>query len=341
MGDPARRNVILDWLFGAPVPGADGDLPPASQSAAGDRAFQPFGYRFEVRSWLPPEQVKAALRSRMKDWFDAQPGARGWIVGPFLCLWLSAFNRRGPRVLATVGRGDLGARVTGRAGSDLNGLVAHALLTPVLAFCLYQIVAAGDYTLRTVLLIGGVLALSPLVFWGSHKGRHEADPLVRFVQDAVARAEGRAPAPSAGLASSMRLTLTTGGAVRVGPTAEAIHDALLTLGDGEVVILSAAGETYIQAVFANGGYLLERRDGGPEAHFRAVRADDPSTATFTFEAADEAFAAWAGETPTCDGLVWAPVRLCRSPEAATADDEGALASGADRPAAPSTGSGPA
>src|SRR5690606_32689805 len=110
------------------------------------------------------------------------------IVGPFMCLWLSAFDRRGPMVLATVGRGDLGARVTGRAGSDLNGLAAYTLLMPVLAFCLYWIIAAGEYSLQTVIIISVVLLLSPVVLWGSHKDRHQADPLVRFVEEAVARA---------------------------------------------------------------------------------------------------------------------------------------------------------
>lgn len=309
MWDPAKRNVILDWLFGAPVAGADREDPSASQSPVDDRGFQPFGYRFHVRSWLPPEQVKTALRSRMKDWFDAHPGARGWIVGPFICLWLSAFDRTGPMLLATVGRGDLGTRVSGRAGPDLNGLAVYIVTLPVLAVMLHQIVAAGSYPLQTVLIIGGLLLLSRLILWASHKDRRRGEPLVRFVEDAVARAEGRGPAASAGVGAARMLTLITAGGVRVGPTAEQIHDVVLAVGEEDFVILSADEEIYIQSGFQDRGFVLERRDGSGETHFRAVRVEDPSEATFSFDEVVEAFTAWAEEVPAPGWLVWEPMRL--------------------------------
>lgn len=312
MGDPAKRNVILDWLFGAPAPGADRGTPPAPRRSAAREetgGFQPFGYRFEVRSFLPPAQAKAALRSRMKDWFDAAPGARGWILGPFLCLWSSAFNRSGPMLLAIVRRGDFGTTVAGRAGSDLNGLAAFCVLMPLLAFVLYQMVSAGDYTTRDVVIIGGLLLLSPLILWLYHRERRTAEPLVRFIEDAVARAEGRGPAVSTDFAALRTLTLTTAGGVRVGPTAEEIHDALLAVGEDEFAILAAGEETYIQSAFGDGGFVLERRDGGDAAHFRAVRADDPSEVIFTFDEVVEAFTAWAEEAPAPDWMAWEPMRL--------------------------------
>lgn len=308
MGDRATRNVILDWLFGAPIPGRDRGSGSVS-GPSGDRGFQPFGFRFEVRSYLPPAKLKAALRSRMKDWFDAKPGARGWIVGPFMCLWFSAFDRYGPMVLAMVKRDDLGTRVTGRAGSDLNGLALFAILMPLLAFALYQMVAAEDYTLRQVIILGGLILLSPLVFWWSHKDRRRAEPLVRFIRDTVARAEGRIPAASASSSALGALTLTAAGEDRLGPTAEEVHDALLAAGEGDFVILAAGPETYIQTASWNGGYILEMRDGNRESHFRATHYDKAPGHTFAFEEVRQAFLAYAAGSSSPSFLRWEPLRL--------------------------------
>ena len=313
MGDPAKRNVILDWLFGEPIPGEDRERPSVSRASAGAReasgAFQPFGYVFEVRSYLPPAQAKAVLRSRLKDWFDAKPGARGWIVGPFMCLWFSALDRTGPMLLATVGRDDLGTRIVGRAGSDLNGVAVFVALIPLLAFALYQMVAAGDYTLRAVIVIGGLILVSPVILWLGHLERRQAEPLVRFVQDAVARGERRGPAASAGATASGTMTLTAAGEDRLGPTGEDIHDALLAVGDGDFAILAVDAETYIQTAFGDGGYILERRDGGAWAHFQARRREGPSGVTFTFEEVREAFLAYAADAPPPGWLAWERMRL--------------------------------
>lgn len=308
MGDPAKRNVILNWLFGAPVPGENRDRPSASGIPAGAReaseAFQPFGYAFEVRSRLPPAQAKAVLRSRLKDWFDTKPGARGWIVGPFMCLWFSALDRTGPMLLATVGRDDLGTRVAGRAGSDLNGVAVFVALMPLLAFALYQMVAAGDYTLGAVIVGGGLILLSPLILWLGHVERRRAEPLVRFVQDAVARAEGRGPARSAGATASGAMTLTAAGEDRPGPTGEEIHDALLAVGDGDFAILAVDEDTYIQTAFRDGGYILERRDGSAGVHFQARRREGAGGMILTFEEVREAFLAYAADAPSPVWLVW-------------------------------------
>ena len=306
MGDPAGRNVILDWLFGAPAAGEDRQTPSAPHTPAGAReppgAFQPFGYDFEVRSFLPPAQVKAALRSRLRDWFDPKPGARGWVVGPFLCLWFSAIDRSGPMLLATIGRDDQGARVAGRAGSDLNGVAVFTALIPLLAFLLYQMVSAGDYTLRAGIVISGLTLASALMLWLGHVERRRGEPLVRFVEDAVARAEGRDP--SAGATVSGALTLTAAGEDRAGATAEDIHDALLAVGEGDFMILSTEPETNIQTAFGDGGYILEKRDGGPGAHFRATRSETPSQAILSFDEVREALLAYAADAPPPGWLAW-------------------------------------
>lgn len=279
-------------------------------------AFQPFGYRFEVKAPSPQSDVKAAIRSRKKDWLDSKNGARGWIVGPFICLWFSAFDRYGPMLFGRISRDEFGTRITGRAGSDLNGLALCTVLVPVLALLLYQMVSAGDYTGGELLIFGGLILLSPLIFWWSHKERREAEPLVRFLSDAVTISGRTLRAKSDAVTVSKAFTLNVSGENRAGPvTPDAIHDALLGTGAGDFVILELGPETYIQTASRNGGYVLETRKGDGLRHFHAIRRNVAPTAggdlnsIFTFEEVREAFMAYASEAPMPHWLIWDRVEL--------------------------------
>lgn len=78
--------------------------------------FQPFGYRFEIISHLSAANTKKAIRDKKTGLFDAKNGARGWVAGPFICLWFSAFDRYGPMLVGLISSENFGARVRGRAG---------------------------------------------------------------------------------------------------------------------------------------------------------------------------------------------------------------------------------
>ena len=78
--------------------------------------FQPFGYRFETFTSLPPAEAKAAIRSKKTSIVDAKNGARGWILGPIICLWFSAFDNYSPMLFGLISTNNLGTRVHGRAG---------------------------------------------------------------------------------------------------------------------------------------------------------------------------------------------------------------------------------
>jgi hypothetical protein len=272
-------------------------------------AFQPFGYVFEIRSPLPPAAAAAAIRSRKKGWFHHADGARGWIVGPFVCLWLSAFDRYGPMLFARISGDDFGSKVAGRAGSDLNGIALLAGLLPLMAWLLYESVAAGDYTLKYLAITGGVILISPLAFWWSHKNRREAEPLVRFLEDTLT-SSGRALRAKLATASVSRgLTLNVAGKAHDGRvTPDAIHDALLSVGAGGFVILAKSDEAYIQTALQGGGYILEMRDGDVQQHFRAVRrsgvAAGDQGAVFIFEEVRETLMAYAAEAPMPRFLMW-------------------------------------
>ena len=271
-------------------------------------AFQPFGYRFEVKAPLSPPEVKAAIRSRTKKLFDPDNGARGWIAGPFICLWLEPLNQRGPMLLGTISRADRGTRIAGRAGSDLNGVAVLAVMLPLMTYIFFQIVVAGDA--RSVASFGLSLLLFPLFFWLSHKARREAEPLVSFLRNVLTN---RAPAARA-IARSTALGLNVAGKDRE-VTPEAIRDALLGMSPGDFVILSSAPERYIRAAFHDGGYMIEMRDGSRQRHFEAMRrsAAPPSAggagSIFTFEEVLEAFDAYAAESPMPNTLSWRPMQL--------------------------------
>jgi hypothetical protein len=275
-------------------------------------AFQPFGYRFEVKSPSPPSAVKAAIRARKKGWFHGKDGARGWIVGPFICLWFSAFDRCGPMVFGRVSRDGLGTRVSGRAGSDLNGVIMISLLYPVMAFSIITMIAEGTASVRQLLamaVIAGIVI--PLIYWWSHKDKREAEPLVRFLRDAVTVRGQNLRRRSSTAAVSKSFTLTVSGEDQDAPvTPDAIHDALIKVAAGQSVILSSGPETYIQTAFCDGGYVLEMREENGEKHFQAVRrgvattAADSSNTILTFEEVLEAFMAYASEAPLPTSLMW-------------------------------------
>lgn len=278
--------------------------------------FQPFGYRFEVKSPSRPSVVKAGIQSRKRGWFDPKNGARGWMAGPFICLWFSAFDRYGPMLFGRISRDNLGTRITGRAGSDLNGLALFTVLLPVMVLLLYQMISTGDYTSNQLIIIGGLILLSPLIFWWSHKERREAEPLVRFLRDAVTTSGQTLRAKSANVTISKAFSLNIGGENRKGPvTPDAIHDAVLGIGAGDFVILESGDETYIQTAPREGGYILEKREGDNERHFQAIRQSQGRTAAidlnsvFTFEEVREAFMAYASEAPTPHFLKWERMHL--------------------------------
>lgn len=278
-------------------------------------AYQPFGYRFDVRSPTQPSEVRAAIRSRKKQWFDPKDGARGWIVGPFICLWFSPFDRYGPMLFGRISRDGFETRIKGRAGSDLNGIAMVCVLMPLMAWLFYQMLADGTLTTtKQILVIGGLMAFPLLVFWTSHIFRRDAEPLVRFLADAVTPSGRALRKKSATTTISKAFSLNVGGESRKGPvTPDGIHDALLGIGAGDFVILASAPETYLQTAFRDGGYILERRDGDAQRHLRALRRAVPPTrssdAVFSFEEVREAFMAYASETPMPPFVVWEPMQL--------------------------------
>jgi len=272
-------------------------------------SFQPFGYRFEVRSPRPPAEVKAAINSRKKSLFEVKDGARGWMAGPFLCLWFSAFDRYGPMLFGIVSSDGAGTRVHGRAGSDLNGVAAFSLVLLLMAFLTYQSIAEG--TTGDVAVMALFLVVAPLIYWVAHKDRKSAEPLVRFLRDSLSPSGRALGGKSAAMTISQGLALSIDGETLAGPVKpESIHDAMAGVGEGSFVILESGPETYMQALSHNGGYIVEKREGNSLKHFRAARAaGDPAVAersnyVFDFDEARDIFMAYASAAPMPKPLLW-------------------------------------
>ena len=280
-------------------------------------AFEPFGYPFAISSPLSPSDLRKSIRTRSKGWFDTRDGARGWVVGPVICLWFSAFDRHGPMVLGWISRNTWGTRIVGRAGSDLNGLLLLGALTPFMAFCVFMLaLTGGSRSLEGAVYVGGIFVLlSGIVLWSNHLFRREAEPLVRFLRDAATKANrSRQAQPPAG-ASFSGLVLAVNGEDHAGDvTPDIIHEALLEIGPDGFAVLASAPEIYLQTAWQDGGFIVEMRDGDEARHFRAARSGRPvepkdrSRLTFTFEEVLAMFMAYASRTPMPASVAWEPMR---------------------------------
>lgn len=236
-------------------------------------SFQPFGYSFEIYSHFPPAEVKSAIRAKKKRWLDAKSGARGWIVGPVICLWNSAFDRYGPMIVGMIESDGFGTRLRGRAGSDLNGIVMLTLLVPFLCFVLYKgVLQDGGEFLGLVWPVVFVVLLVPFAYWSAHSDRREADVLVRFLRDVMEpQRKGQVRARGA-VEFSKNLCLAVNGDKEDTPaTSQALDASLGRLECDGFLILERADEDYMQTLCLGEYFKIEWRDGDRSKHYRAER----------------------------------------------------------------------
>lgn len=238
--------------------------------------FQPFGYSFETITSLPLAEAKAAIRSKKTGIFDAKNGARGWIVGPFICLWSSAFDRFGPMLFGLISANGSGTRVHGRAGSDLNGVLMATLLIPLLAWLAFKMISEGQATDRQLLVAALViLVCGPLIFWSAHKERKNAEPLVWFLRKALEQPDTLCNSTSKGRNSIVGLRLILNGETFEGPVTEAdVQSLLLQVGNQDFMIIESTEQDYLQTLNCDGTYILEMRKGGPDEHYQIVRSGE-------------------------------------------------------------------
>ena len=279
--------------------------------------FQPFGYRFEVTSNLNPAHAKKAIRDRKTGIFDAKNGARGWVAGPFICLWFSAFDRYGPMLFGLISSHNFGARVHGRAGSDPNGVLMFTLLIPLMAWLVFMMVSEGQASTGLLLWIGAIFLVGgPLLYWSAHKERKDAEPLVRFLRKTLSPAPAlSSSAITATDRSGNARLLMNGDHLKGQLSSDAIENALMRVGNGDFLIIETNTHDYIQTLCREGAYILEARKGGPTQHYRAVRVGKPADLAgnaddhFTFEEIQEALIACVSGLDMPGFIRWQPMDL--------------------------------
>lgn len=243
--------------------------------------FQPFGYPFDIVSPMPTSGVKAAIRAQKSGWFEAKNGPRGWIVGPFLCLWNSVFDRTGPMVLARIVSEGHATRIHGRAGSDLNGLVALAFLTPVIAFVLYEAFQGQSLSAHLVLLIVFFAVGIPLTFWMANSDKREADPLIRFLRRAVEQMSANDIMPGHDAMETEGIRLLDENENELPATVSTLTTAIQALEIDGFLIIEREAEQYMQVLSRKNEYHLEKREGSADRHFQTSlpkgEVDDPAS----------------------------------------------------------------
>jgi hypothetical protein len=267
--------------------------------------FQPFGYRFELSSISPAEAVKARIRSRLKPWLDPKGGVRGWIAGPIICLWEGAYRPRGPMLLGRISGKELGTKIGGRAGSDLNGL---AMLLFLVLVAIPASIFLGDIGRQEFVIVAGLILLTPLALYFHHSDRGEAEPLVRFLREILENRTERGPVE--GPALPAEFTLIADGEESDGlVSAGTIRAALADLREGGFAILESAPDVYVQAALLDGGFILEKREGYDGRHFRAVHQTKPAPSggdgsRFSQEEVEATFLAFASGEDGPDFMRW-------------------------------------
>jgi hypothetical protein len=233
-------------------------------------SFKPFGYRFEICSPLSVPAAKDAIRRKKSGWFESKESPRGWILGPMLCLWRSAFNQHGPMVFAILKEDELGARIVGRAGADLNGTALFLLITPLMGWITWQMHQDGQGSTRGYIVIGLLFGLGlPLTLWINSKDRRDADPLVNFLRRAVQPTSKKIKKrQSVGAVDGASLVLN--GTERKEPISGSdLEEAVIQLGTGDFMILGFAPERYMQLMVESDRFHIEKREGSANYHYEA------------------------------------------------------------------------
>ncbi|HEY1125165.1 MAG TPA: hypothetical protein VGE65_06000 [Sphingobium sp.] len=265
------------------------------------------GRSFEVRSTLSAEDAKAALRKQKRGWFELKTGPRGWILGPFLCLQLSAMGQQGPVVLARITDDGFGSRTYGKVGPDLAVLSALAITPGLIAFAIYGFASKSENLAAALVAVGVFLLFILAIFWLRSRAPEDAEPLVRFIRRALETPAARTvhalpphfdatPIPAA----KRNVDGTDMGAP---PSENDVAHAILAMEADGFLIIDFGSNNFMQTALAYDRFILEKSEGSDRAFYRA-KGD--------FESNDviAAMTAYLRGSDPSKQIVWEKTRPC-------------------------------
>lgn len=147
--------------------------------------FQPFGFAFDMRSPLDLDESKRRIRECKTHWYDPNEGPRGFIAGRFICLWNGLLQRHGPMLIGWLSEDPTGCRVTGRSGSDINGMLYLSLIASLLMIAGIGLFRQGEMSPPAALTLGLCAICIFLLLWSASRDRRAGVGLVGFVELAV------------------------------------------------------------------------------------------------------------------------------------------------------------
>ena len=272
--------------------------------------LRPLGERFAVESPLPVQEAKQRLRSGFVGWFQPHDAPRGWILGSYLCVWNTALNSQGPMILARVREDRSGTRISGYAGFDLNGLIFPILL--LVAIAVIMVASWWGGANPPFLLLLGFAAFLAFVIWTRSFFHRDADPLLRFIERRVATGATTRQFADPPLRQEWTLIVNDVVAPNV-PTTERLRELLLAAeySDGDVLILEISEQQYIQAASRDGAFLLEKRDGADDEHYRAFSSHEAGVDAMRLSAEQvfDAMASHMDGKPRNQPFVWRRVAV--------------------------------
>jgi hypothetical protein len=207
---------------------------------------------------------------------------------------------------------NLGTRITGRAGSDLNGVIWFTALAAAIGL---GYLISGESPSPSDLPWAGVLLFTViLVLALAHKDRGEADGLVRFLEDQLSPKPDK-PRPNVvpPLFRKQLVMDVNGGIFQGKVDAEAVSEALASLQSDEFLILFSSDQDFVQTLRDGDYFIIEKRDGRADRHFSGQRKAAGETrqyakALFTRDEVLEVLWAYGEAGAEPDFLNWGSLR---------------------------------
>lgn len=148
-------------------------------------AFRPFGFAFEIWTPLDPIESKRRIRQCKQVWYDPNNGARGFILGRFICLWNSLYQSDGPMLIGWIYDDGTGCRISGRSGSDINGTLLLGIVGLFLPIVAAGLVRDGQMSLSGGVVLGLTAVALILLMWNASRERSAGLILTDFIDTAL------------------------------------------------------------------------------------------------------------------------------------------------------------